>query len=56
MIAVIAANDSWKLGPAADSGSTSITHIAPVATSRNVIASRPIANATNTSNAATHEL
>jgi pyruvate dehydrogenase E2 component (dihydrolipoamide acetyltransferase) len=46
MIAVIAANDNWKLGPAADSGNTSMTHAAPAATSRKVIASRLVTSKT----------
>ena len=51
-IAATAANDSWKLGPASDSGKSSSTTSAPVATSRSVIASRPMARAIRISNAA----
>ena len=52
-IAVMAANDSWKLAPASASGHSSSTTSAPAATNRSVIASRPIASATRISSAAT---
>jgi len=50
-----AAKLSWKLGPASASGQISSTIKAPAATSRKVIASRPIASAANTNNAAIHD-
>ena len=55
MIAVTAAKESWKLGPASDSGHASSTISAPAATSRKVSASRPIAIAATTRSEATHD-
>ncbi len=54
-MAVTAAKLSWKLGPTKASGRKSSTTSAPVATSRNVIASRPSAMPSSTSIAATHD-
>ena len=55
MIATTAANESWKLGPASDSGYSNNTTSAPAATSRSVSASRPNAKAISTHSAATHD-
>jgi hypothetical protein len=51
----MAAKLSWKLGPAADSGQSSMQSSAPAATMRSVIASRPSASPASTTSAAIRE-